>query len=381
MRLLVAGGGTGGHLFPGVAVAERWLEGGADRAVAFAGTSRGVEARIVPELGHRFFAVRAGAVAGGGLAAKARSLWSVLRGLADAGAVLREFDPHVVLGVGGYASVPVVLRSALGSRPTAIQEQNAAPGLANRLLGRFARRVFVAFPSSADAFPRGRAVVTGNPIRASVLARLEETRRARAARASSARHHLLVVGGSQGSRFLNETVPAALQRLSETAPPSSSGRPVPAPRVVHQTGAADEAVTRERYAAAGVEAEVLPFIRDMGRAYGEADLVIARAGAGTLCELAAVGLPSVLVPYPHAGAHQEANARAFAAPLAPGVAGAAVCLPQAEATVERLAETIGRILADEALRRRMGEAALARARPRAAEEIAAACAQLAGGAA
>jgi UDP-N-acetylglucosamine--N-acetylmuramyl-(pentapeptide) pyrophosphoryl-undecaprenol N-acetylglucosamine transferase len=367
MRLLVAGGGTGGHLFPGVAVAERWLAAGADRAVAFAGTATGVEARLVPELGHRFFAVRAGAVAGGGVLAKIRSLGRVLLGIHDAGAVLREFDPHVVLGVGGYASVPVMVRSVLARRPTAIQEQNAAPGLANRLLGRLVRRVFVTFESSLAWFPAGRAVLTGNPIRASVLARLEETRRARAARAETSVPGILISGGSQGSRFLNENVPAAIAAWWTSRAASSAD----GPWIVHQTGSADEAATRARYRELGLAAEVTPFIRDMGAAYGEADVVVARAGAGTLSELAAVGLPAVLVPYPHAGAHQEANARAHAA------LGAAVCVTQREATVERLASELGRLLDDAELRRSMSSAALAAARLHAAEDIASACLALA----
>ncbi len=364
MRLLVAGGGTGGHLFPGVAVAERWLAQGADRAVAFAGTTHGVEARIVPELGHRFFAVRSGAVAGGGWLAKLTSLLRVALGVKDAGLVLREFDPHVVLGVGGYASVPVVVRSLLGRRPTAIQEQNAEPGLANRMLGRWVRRVFVTFASTIESFPAGRATLFGNPIRASLLARLEETRRARATRAMSASASVLIVGGSQGSRFLNEALPAALAHVA----PRLAGAPL---RIVHQSGVTDEAATRERYAALGLDASVSAFIRDMGAAYGEADLVIARAGAGTLSELAAVGLPAVLVPYPHAGAHQEANARAHAA------LGAAICIVQAEATVERLGSEIQRLLGDAAARKRMADAALAAAKPFAADEIARACLELA----
>lgn len=370
MRLLVAGGGTGGHLFPGVAVAERWLAQGADRAVAFAGTTHGVEARIVPELGHRFFSVRSGAVAGGGWLAKLVSLARVALGVKDAGTVLREFDPHVVLGVGGYASVPVVVRSLLGRRPTAIQEQNAEPGLANRMLGRWVHRVFVTFASTIEMFPAGRATLAGNPIRSTVLVRLDETRRARAARAASSRGaapaSVLIVGGSQGSRFLNETLPAALARVVARLPGAS-------PRIVHQSGVTDEAATRERYVALGLDASVTAFIRDMGAAYGEADLVIARAGAGTLSELAAVGLPAVLVPYPHAGAHQEANARAHAA------LGAAVCVVQAEATVERLASEIERLLGDPAVRGRMAAAALAAAKPFAADEIARACLELAAG--
>ncbi len=369
MRLLVAGGGTGGHLFPGVAVAECWLAAGEDRAVAFAGTTRGMEARVVPELGHRFFAVRAGAVAGGGLLAKLASLGQVLLGMRDAGVVLRDFDPHVVLGVGGYASVPVMLRSVLARRPTAIQEQNAAPGLANRLLGPLVRRVFVSFESSLGHFPAGRAVLTGNPIRSSVLERLDETRRLRAAHGRSAALSVLVVGGSQGSRFLNEHVPAAIAEWLKKRASATELRV--APEIVHQTGAADEASTRARYQELGLAAQVVPFIHDMGAAYGAADLVVARAGAGTLSELAAVGTPALLVPYPLAGAHQEANARAYES------LGAAVCVTQTEATAARLADEIGRLLDDNERRRRMAAAALAVARPRAAEQIARACADLA----
>ena len=362
MRMLVAGGGSGGHLFPGVAVAECWLALGDGRAVAFAGHPDGMEARLVPELGHRFFPVRSGAVLGRGLVARIRSMIQLAGGLVDAGAVLRSFDPHVVLGVGGYASVPVVLRAALGRRPTAIQEQNADPGLANRFLGRLARRAFVSHPRTEAAFARGRARYTGNPVRPALVEELERTRRDRTA---DARRSILVFGGSQGAATLNRVVPEAVARVAELL---GSERL----RVVHQTGpphaswgSRDDVLGR--YGAMGVEAEVAEFFHDMGRRYGAADLAVTRAGAGTLAELAVAGVPAILVPFPHAGAHQAANARSFA------TSGAALCIEETELTEEGLAGEIHRILADDGARAGMAERCRALARPDAAEAIAREC--------
>ncbi len=346
MRLLIAGGGTGGHLYPGVAVAQELLARPGQHRVLFAGTRRGIEARVLPALGLPFEPVRAAGVVGRGPAGALRGAAVTLAGLGDAWRVVRRFRPHACLGVGGYASVAVVAVARLLGVPTAVQEQNAWPGLANRVLGRWVHRVYAGFPEAAGRFPRGRTLVTGNPVRAE-LARPAPFQAPGPGRPA----HLLVIGGSQGARVLNETVPPALERVA-----------VPV-EVLHQAGPGRADETRERYGARqGVR--VAGYLEDMASAYAWAHLVVARAGALTVAELAAAGRPAVLVPYPHAaGAHQEHNARSVEA------RGAGVCLPQAGLTPERLAAVLGELLGSPGRLEAMAEAAAASARRDAARVI------------
>ncbi len=322
MRLLIAGGGTGGHLYPGVAVAREWLERGADQEVLFAGTDRGLEARVLPSLGLPLETVRSAGVVGRGTVARIRAAGQLALGLKDALGVVRRFRPAVCLGVGGYASFPVVVAALLARVPAAVQEQNAWPGLANRVLARWVRRVYAGMDAALGHLPADRTRVTGNPLR-------PEFRDAAAyvppGPGEPAR--VLVVGGSQGARFLNEVVPAAVARLA---------RPV---TVVHQAGRAGAEAVRARYGdRPGVR--VTAYLEDIRAAYAGAHLVVARAGALTVAELAAVGRPAVLVPYPHAaGDHQSANARAAQE------AGAARWVAQAGCEPASLAAVLDELLA------------------------------------
>jgi UDP-N-acetylglucosamine--N-acetylmuramyl-(pentapeptide) pyrophosphoryl-undecaprenol N-acetylglucosamine transferase len=359
MRVLIAGGGTGGHLYPGIAVAEEVVARGGE--VLFVGTARGIEARVVPALGHRLELLQVSGLKRMGPLAFARGIARLPVAFGRSLAILRRFRPDVVLGVGGYASGPVVMAAALSGRKTALQEQNSIPGFTNRVLGKVARAAFIAFDEAARAFPSGKAVLTGNPVRrAFVTAARGQAGAADAAPGAGAR--LLIVGGSQGARAVNDLVLGAVEHWLG---PSGGGR---MPAIVHQTGGPDAervSAAYQRLGALGAErATVRPFIDDMASAYAAADLVVARAGALTLAELAIMGKPALLIPLPTAADdHQTRNAAAFAA------AGAALVLRQTATSGSELAGVAGELLADGRRRADMAVAMSALGRPRAAQEI------------
>ncbi len=352
MRLIIAGGGTGGHLYPGMAVAEEVLSRpGGD--VLFVGTARGIEARVVPAAGYNLQRLSVSALKGAGPLGIARGLSKLPLALAEAHGVLRRFRPDVVLGVGGYASGPLMLAAALSRYPTAISEQNSVPGLTNRFLGRMADVIFLAFEDARARFGNARIHMTGNPVRRRFL----ETSTATGAMTPGDEPTLLVVGGSQGARAVNDLMLATMKLFAQR------GR---VPRVVHQTGSADAERCVQCYRAAGVadRVSVAAFLEDMPRAYHEASLVVGRAGALTLAELAIVSKPAVLIPLPTAADnHQRRNADEFAR------AGAAVVLEQGTTTAAQLADTLTALLADHERLSTMATAMAAFARPRAAVEI------------
>lgn len=356
MRLLIAGGGTGGHLYPGIAVAQELLGRGGEHRVLFAGTTRGLEARVLPALGLNFTAVRARGLVGAGAVGKLRSLWAQALGLLDARRILDGFQPHACLGVGGYSSFPVVSLARLRGVPCAVQEQNAWPGLANRMLARVVQRVYAGDEAVVAHFAPAKVRVTGNPLRKSFGAPLPY-----APPRADAGIRLLVLGGSQGARALNEAVPSALSLMKQPLV------------VVHQAGKGHAETVSARYGdRAGVS--VVEFIDDMASAYGRAHLVVARAGALTLAELASAGRPAVLVPFPFAaGGHQEANARA-----AEG-RGAAVMILERDLTPQALAEVLTGLLADPPRLDAMAAAANRSARRDAAKVIVDDLLTLAGG--
>ena len=353
MRVIIAGGGTGGHLYPGIAIAEEVTSrpGG---EVLFVGTARGLEATLVPGAGYPLELLEVSGIKRTGVRGLVRGLLRLPKAFLGSRAILRRFRPDMVIGVGGYASGPIVLAAALSGYPTAIQEQNSRPGFTNRLLGRFVRRVFVAFEESRKYFATAKTMLPGNPVRRRFL----DGRRAAAPAPGLASKTLLIVGGSQGARAVNELVCAMVPILARRGP---------LPRIVHQAGPGDFERTRERYAAASVNdpaLDVRAYIDDMPGELARASLVIGRAGALTLAELAIVGCPAILIPLPTAADdHQTANAREMAA------AGAAVLLPQSEATANGLAELVASLLGDEARRATMGAAMAALGRPGAARAI------------
>jgi UDP-N-acetylglucosamine--N-acetylmuramyl-(pentapeptide) pyrophosphoryl-undecaprenol N-acetylglucosamine transferase len=354
-RIAVMAGGTGGHVFPALAVAETLRAQGMQ--VFWIGSERGMESRLVPEHGFELERVRIEGLRGKGLTQVLGAPFRLVNALWQAAQILRRRAPSLVLGMGGFASGPGGLAARALGLPLVIHEQNRVPGMTNQWLARIATRVFEAFPGS---FPAGRgAVATGNPVRRTI-AELPPPRERFAGRAGPTR--LLVVGGSLGAKALNETVPAALALI----PPAER------PQVRHQAGQQTLDVARQAYAAASVRADVTPFIDDMAEAYGWADLVVCRAGALTVSELAAAGVGAILVPYPHAvDDHQTGNARYLAD------AGAARLVSQRDLTAAGLAAQLGALLADRPALLAMAESARARANPDAAERIAAACWELA----
>ena len=349
MRLLVAGGGTGGHLFPGVALAQEAMASDPLHAVLFVGTAQGLEGRLVPKAGFALRLIRASGIKGLGPRGAARAIVTIPRGIAQSIGILREFRPDVVVGVGGYASGPVLLAAALLGLPRAVIEPNAIPGITNRFLGRIVREVYVAWEETASRFPAGKAIVTGNPIRREMIAPV------RRAREAGAPFSILVFGGSQGARRINQTVVASLGALGKDAETMA---------FAHQTGAADLAEVRAAYAGRGLRAEVAPFFDDMGARYAAADLVICRAGATTVAELSAAGKASILIPFPYAADdHQAANARVLER------AGGARVILERDLRPEGLAAAIREIAGTPGLASEMGARARAAGKPEAARVI------------
>ncbi|HRP22901.1 MAG TPA: undecaprenyldiphospho-muramoylpentapeptide beta-N-acetylglucosaminyltransferase [Thauera sp.] len=351
--LMVMAGGTGGHIFPGIAVAEELRAQG--WRIVWMGNPEGMEARIVPQRGYDTAWVRFGALRGKGLVRKLLLPVNLLSGFWQALRALRRAKPDVVLGMGGYITFPGGMMVALLGRPLVLHEQNSVAGLANRVLARVADRVLSGFP---DVLPKAQWL--GNPVRADIAAVAPPAERY-AGRSGPLR--LLVVGGSLGAAALNQVLPQALLRL-----PAEQR-----PQVLHQAGDKQLDALRAAYAEVQIEGELRPFIEDMAAAYAEADLVVCRAGALTVAELAAVGVASLLVPFPHAvDDHQTGNARFLAE------RGAAYLLPQNELTPERLAGIVSSLDRERLLQ--MAEHARALARPQAAAAVARVCAELAGGA-
>lgn len=353
MRLLIAGGGTGGHLFPGVAIAEEARRRDAEAPVLFVGTTKGIEARVLPDLGWDHEFIKVSGIKTVGLRGAIRGVFSIPRSLWQSRKILKRFRPDAVIGVGGYASGPVVLMARLLGIKTAILEQNSIPGLTNKILGKLVHRVFLAFDETRKYFAAAKIDMSGNPIRADIVKALSAGTSAAASDPGPLR--IFVFGGSQGAVAVNALVADAAVLLK------SQGVPL---AIVHQTGERDLEPTQARYAAAGIDADCRAFIKQMADEYRSADLVIARSGATTVAELGVVGRPAILIPYPYAADnHQEINAQEMAA------SGAAVMMKQSEMTAASLAETLARLAADREALGRMGSAMNALGRPQAAHTI------------
>ncbi len=326
MRVLIAAGGTGGHIYPGIAVAKEIMRRDAGSVVRFVGTARGLETRLVPQAGFELSLIESAGLKNVGARARLRGLAVLPKSFVAARRLLREFRPDVVVGAGGYVSGPVLLTASLRRIPTLVMESNALPGWTNRVLARFVRAAAVSF-EAAQPFFRGKAVVTGNPVRREFFDLAPKPRDPR-------RFDVLVFGGSQGARAINQAMVAALAHLA-------ARRSVL--RIVHQTGEADFETVRTGYAAAGWHevAEVRKYIDDMVASMAAADLIICRAGATTSAELVAAGKASLMIPFPFAADdHQRKNAEALEA------AGASKMILQRDADGARLATEIDALIAD-----------------------------------
>ena len=356
LRVIIAGGGTGGHLYPGIAVARELLARRPDAEIVFAGTARGIETSVVPREGFTLELIRSGGIKGKSIIGRARGAALVPIGLLDGWRLVSAHRPHLVIGVGGFSSGPVVLAAALRGVPTMLLEQNAVPGLTNRLLAPVVRAAAVTFDHTQRFFG-SKAFVSGNPVRPEFLsaAGVHPEPGVHDELSGSSTTGVLVFGGSQGAHAINVAMVEAAAELA------AGGSHL---RLTHQTGEGDVEMVRAAYRQAGLEAEVEPFLFDMGRRIGQADLIVCRAGATTLAEIAAAGKAAILVPLPSAtDDHQRKNAEALAA------TGAAEVLLQAEATGPVLARRILSLAADAEARARLGRAARALARPDAARVI------------
>ena len=347
MRLLLAAGGTGGHVIPALVVARELCARHPDGEVLFVGTRRGVETRLVPQAGFPVEFLEVGALQGQSVRARRKTLTQLPRAVWKSGQILERFQPHVVLGVGGYAAGPVMLAAALAGVPLAVLEPNAVPGLANRWVAPYVRRAFLAFTEAVSYFGAGRSLVVGTPVRAEFF------------QVKPKRHEppftVLIFGGSQGARSLNRAAMEALPRLAQWKD---------APLLLHQTGESEYNAVRECYAKHAARGEVFPYIEAMPETFARADLVVCRAGANTVAELAAAGRAAILVPFPAAAnQHQLRNAEALER------LGAARVVLDRELNGERLADALQELLGSPEKLARMEAAMRRAARPDATARI------------
>lgn len=347
MRLaVITGGGTGGHLFPGIAVAKEMLSTKIVSDVMFIGTKFGLEAAVVPKEGFHLETLPVSGILGKNILRKIKSLFTLPVALLKAYNLLKRVRPSIVIGVGGYASFPGMLAALLQSIPTLLLEQNLIPGITNKFFSRFATEVVVTYEESIP-YLHGRGCVLGNPVRQNII------ERASIEKEPHKGIHLLIFGGSQGARIINNSVIKMLSKLFN--------RDI---AIVHQTGKSDFEMVKEAYERNHISAEILPFIDDMGHYYAWADLVICRSGAGTVAEITTLGKASILIPF--AGAtndHQKKNAMALS------IKGAAVTILEDELTPEKLFDAIEE-MSDENKRGMIEESSRVLGRPNAATDIA-----------
>jgi UDP-N-acetylglucosamine--N-acetylmuramyl-(pentapeptide) pyrophosphoryl-undecaprenol N-acetylglucosamine transferase len=348
-RVIIAGGGTGGHLFPGIAIATELERRCDDLELLFVVGKKKMEREIISRAGYRTRSIDVEGMLGKGIIGTMRAISKIMVSSFQSFGILRDFRPHLVVGVGGYSSGPLCLVAWILGIPTAIHEQNSYPGLTNRLLAPLAKKTFISFEESGRYFKKRNPILTGNPVRDELIARRPPSRR------DNGRFVILVVGGSQGARAINRAVVAALKGLKQEGL---------VPFTIHQTGTGDLERVVDDYRAHGIHGEVTPFIEDMASAYGIADLVICRAGATTIAELAALGKGSILIPYPYAAhKHQDINASSLVN------AGGAEMIPEQDLTGTALAGRIRRYIKDREALERMSSLALKAGRPRAKEII------------
>ncbi|HEX5645386.1 MAG TPA: undecaprenyldiphospho-muramoylpentapeptide beta-N-acetylglucosaminyltransferase [Nitrospira sp.] len=329
MTIVIAAGGTGGHLYPAVALAREFLRRDSSTKILFVGTERGIESKVLAHEGFELLFIAAKPVMGKGVVAVLQGLLSVPVGLWQSLSILRGRRADLVIGVGGYTSPTMLTAAAIRGISRVILEPNAYPGMANKAVAPFAQRIFLAFESAADLFDRSKVRVVGTPVRREFLASSEPNE---TTSSDGSRVHLLIFGGSQGAKAINSAVLDGLAALTVRMPNLV---------ITHQTGEADYRRVQEVYEKLGIQAKVAPFLYDMPTVLRSADLVVARAGAMTIAELTACGKPAILIPLPTAiYDHQTKNARAMEA------AGGAMVLPQADLTGSTLSDLISEIVLD-----------------------------------
>jgi len=347
LKLLIAGGGTGGHVIPALAVAREWLSRDGKREVVFVGTARGIEMRLVPAAGLALETIRSTGLKGLGPWRLARNLLQLGPALWDSAAILRRHRLAAAFGVGGYAAGPVMLLAAMRGVPSVIFEPNAQPGFSNRLLAMLATRMATGYPSVAESWGP-RALATGCPVRPEFFAC--------APRQPAPPYGVLITGGSQGSRAINRAVLGALDAFQAEQVPLS---------LVHQTGEPDYNEVSSAYAGRGLRAEVAPFFTNMAERFAQADLIVCRAGAITVAEIAAAGRAALFIPFGAAtDSHQLRNAQEMAR------AGAARLIPEPELSAERLAQEVLALIHQPQHLLELGARARHMARPNAARDIA-----------
>jgi UDP-N-acetylglucosamine--N-acetylmuramyl-(pentapeptide) pyrophosphoryl-undecaprenol N-acetylglucosamine transferase len=345
-KLLIAGGGTGGHVFPALAIAREWMSRGPEREAVFVGTQRGLESRLVPEAGYDLETIRSAGLKGIGGMRLARNIAKLAPAMWDSFAILRKHKFCAALGVGGYAAGPMMLAAMLGGLPTVVFEPNAEPGFTNRVLARLATRIATAYEAPTKRWG-AKATLTGIPVRPEFFAIPE--------RAPSEPFHILITGGSQGALVINRTLVDAADLLAE-----KKNRI----RIVHQTGERDYNAVRVAYARREINAEVLPFIGNMADRFAQADLIICRAGAITAAEIAAAGRAAIFIPFgASTDSHQLRNAQEMER------AGAARLIPEPQLTAERLTQEIFGLLDEPAALQAMAAKARRLAKPRAVRDI------------
>jgi UDP-N-acetylglucosamine--N-acetylmuramyl-(pentapeptide) pyrophosphoryl-undecaprenol N-acetylglucosamine transferase len=351
LNILIAGGGTGGHLFPGIAIARTFLARNPESRILFVGTDRPFEKRVLAGEGFEHRSVTAAGIKGLGILSKAAALFKVPVALIQSMGYILSFNPQIIIGVGGYSSGPVALAGWLMRRPIILHEQNILPGITNRLVGRFARRIHVSFEESMAFFPAKKVFFTGNPVRQSILS-VERNA------PSEGRFTVFVSGGSQGAHRVNTAVVEALDHLENKA----------SYHFIHQTGDADCDMVTDAYASRGISAKVQPFYTDMDAQYSAADIIIGRAGATSMAEITAIGLPAILIPYPYAADnHQVKNALSLSS------RGAAEMITEDVLDGKTLADRLAFYRNNPEALKKISEQSKEYGKPRAAEDIADDC--------
>ena len=359
IRLIVTGGGTGGHLFPGISLAQAMMLADPGCEVLFIGTERKIDKTALSNLGFTTRSIKSQGIKGKSFFAVLKALFQQPVALWEAAGIIRRFKPDLVFGVGGYVTGPVILAARLLGVTTCIHEQNSIPGLANKLLGYIANKIFVSLPGSEKYFPASKTILSGNPVRNTILKVSREAKPESGQESST----LLILGGSQGARRLNSLMLEAAENiLSKLSPP---------PFIIHQTGGHDKDHVQRKYVELGLNARVQDFFSDMAEIYSQADLIISRAGATTLAELTVFHKPVILIPFPFAADnHQEINGQYLVE------AGAGLMFRQADLTGDKLGMEIKRVLEDKKLLAEMAENSGKVARPEATDTIINACMEL-----